>query len=67
MNLFNRLKDAEHKLYCICIKVYEMNEKMILLKYVKLYPHKKVNKIEINNFLFESYKDMFENLDFKAK
>ena len=64
INFINRLKYAEHKIFCICLdsnKIYDGDD------YDKIYEvlsTLKNKKLKINNILIEKYKDMLKNPDF---
>ena len=38
-NFINRLKYAEVKVFSICVDIYKIMKVMILMKYLKFYPH----------------------------
>ena len=56
----NRLKDAEHKIFCICVdvyKIYEGNDYEKIFEILSELKNKKLKKY----ILIEKYKDMLEN------
>ena len=61
MIFFNRLKYAEHKIFCICIGVYKIYEGIDFVKiYEALSTLKKIKDISI-----EKYRDKNKNSDFE--
>ena len=65
INFINRLKYAEHKIFCICVDVFENNEGIDYDKIYEVLLTLKNEKVKINNILIENHKDMVENLDFE--
>ena len=65
INFINRLKYAEHKIFCICIEVYEIYESDDCNKIYEVLSTLKNKKLKINNILIEKYKDMLESPDFE--
>ena len=61
-SLINRLKFAQHKIYCICIAVYknydgeDFNEIFSFLSKLK-------NKLKVKNELIEKHKNMNEDFE----
>ena len=65
INFINRLKNAEQKIFCICIdlyKIYEDDDYDELYKVLSTLKHK---KLKINDTLIEIYKDMIKHPDFE--
>ena len=65
INIINRFKYAEQKIFCICkyvYKTYEGDNYDVIFKVLSTLKNK---KLKINNTLIEIYKDMLENPDFE--
>ena len=56
INFVNRLKNAEHKLFCICVDVYINFEGDDFDKIFELLSTLKNKKVKKNNILIEKYK-----------
>ena len=65
VNFINQLKDAEQKIFCICIDVYKIYEGNDYDEIYKVLSTLKNKKLKINNTLIEIYKDMIKNPDFE--
>ena len=65
INFINRLKNAEQKIFCICIEVYQLYEGDSFDKLFEVLLTLKNRKLKIINILIEKYKDMLENPDFE--
>ena len=65
INLINRLKYAEQKIFCICIDVYKNYEGNDYDEIYKVLSTLKNKKLKINNTLIEIYKDMLKNPEFE--
>ena len=65
INFINRLKYAEQRVFCICIDVYKICEDDDYYKIYEVLSTLKNEKLNINNTLFEKYKNMLENSDFE--
>ena len=65
INFINRLKYAEVKMFCICIDVYKIYEGNEYDEIYKVLSTLKNKKLEINNTLFEIYKDKLKNPNFE--
>ena len=63
MNFINRLKNAEHKFFCIGREIYKSFEDNEYDKLYEVLSTLENKKIKINNILIEKYEDMLENLD----
>ena len=63
INFINRLKNAEQKIFCICIDVYKIYEGGDYDEIIKVLSTLKNKKLKINNTLIEIYKDMLLNPD----
>ena len=64
INFINRFKNAEHKIFCICIDVFKNYKGDGYDKTFEALSILKNKKLKINNIFFEKYKDMLENPDF---
>ena len=64
-NFINRLKYAEHKIFCICIDVYKFYEGDDYDKIYEVLSELKNKKIKIKDILIEKYKNMNECQDFE--
>ena len=58
INFINKLKYAEHKLFCICIDVYKIYEGGDFDKTYEALSKFKNEKVKINNMLIEKCKNM---------
>ena len=67
INSLNRLKYAEHKIFCICIDVYGIHEAFDFDKYFETLSKLKVKNLKKENILIEKYKDMKEIPAFDKK
>ena len=65
INFINRLKYAEHKIFCICVDVYKIYEDNDHDKIFETLSTLKNKKLKINNIIIEKYQDMLENQDFE--
>ena len=65
INFINRLKNAEQKIFCICIDVYKIYEGNDYDKIYEVLSTLKNKKLKINTTLIEKYKDILENPDFE--
>ena len=65
INFMNRLKNAEQKIFCICIDLYKIYEGDNYDEIYKILSTLKNKKLKINNILIEIYKDMLKNPDFE--
>ena len=65
INFNNRLKYAEHEIFCICIDVYKIYDGIDYNKVYEVLSKLKIKKLKINNTLIEKHKDMLENPDFE--
>ena len=65
INFINRLKDAEQKIFCICIDLYKIYEGDDYDEIYKVLSTLKNKKLKTNNTLIEKYKNMLENSDFE--
>ena len=65
INLMNRLKYAEQKVFCICIDVYKIYQGDDYDEIYKVLSTLKNKKLKLNNILNEKYKDLLENSDFE--
>ena len=65
IEIINRLKSAEHKVFCICIDVYRTNESNDYDKNYQVLSTSKNKKLKIKNILIGKNKDMLENPDFE--
>ena len=63
INFINRLKNAEQKIFGICIEVRKIYESDDLDKIFESFSTLKNKKLKTNNILIEKYKDMNENSD----
>ena len=61
INLINRLKYAEQKIFCICVDVYKMYEGDDYDEIYEILSTLKNKKLKINNILIEKYFDMLKN------
>ena len=64
-NFIDRLKYAEHKIFCICVEVYKNYEGNEYDKIYEVLLTLKNKKININNNLIENDKDFRENPEFE--
>ena len=53
INFINRLKYAEHKIFCICIEVYKIYEGNDFDKLYEVLSRLKQKKLKINSVLIE--------------
>ena len=65
INLINRLKYAERKIFCICIYVYKIYESNDYKKIYEVLSTLKHKKMKINYTLILKYKNMIENPNFE--
>ena len=65
INLFNRLKYAEVKIFPICVDVYKIYEGNDFDKIFDVLSALKNKKTKINNILIAKYRDMSENPNFE--
>ena len=65
INFINRLKNAEQKIFCICIDVYKIYEANDYNKIYEILSTLKNKKLKINIISIEKYKNMLENPDFE--
>ena len=65
INLINRLKYAEVKIFSICVDLYKTYESDDYDKIYKVLSTLKNKKLKINTILIEIYKDMIKNPDFE--
>ena len=65
INFINRLKDAERKIFCICIDVYKIYNGNAYDEIYKVLSILRNKKLKINNILIEKHKNMLENSDFE--
>ena len=61
----NRIKYAEHKIFCICVDVYKNFESDDYCKLYEVLSTLKNEKLKIDNNLIKNYKDMLQNQDFE--
>ena len=66
-NVINRLKYAEHKIFCICIDGCKIYERKDFNKISGALSKLKNKKLKFSNILIERYKDMNENPGFKQE
>ena len=64
-NFINRLKYAEHKIFCICIDVYTIYEVDHFDRIFEVLSTLKYKNLKTNKILNENYKDMNDNPDFE--
>ena len=64
-NFINRFKNAEVKIFSICVNVYKMYEGDDFDEIHKVLSTLKNKKLKINNILIEKYKNMLENSDYE--
>ena len=65
INLINRLKYAEHKIFCICVDVNKINEGDDFDKIYEVLSTLKNRKLKINNIFTEKFNDMLKNPNFE--
>ena len=65
INFINRLKHSEHKMFCICLDVYKINEVKDYDKIYEVLSTLKNKKIKISIILIEKLKNKLENPDFE--
>ena len=65
INFINRLKDAEVKIFSICVDVYKINEGDDFDEIYKDLSTLKNKKLKLNNTLTKTYKDMLLNPNFE--
>ena len=65
INFINRLKDAEVKIFSICVDVYRIYEGAEYDKIFEVLSTLKNKKLKINSILIDKYKKMIENPDFE--
>ena len=65
INFINRLKHAEHKIFCICFYVYKIYEGNDFDNFSEVLSTLKNKKRKIIAILTERYKDLIENRDFE--
>ena len=61
----NRLKYAEHKIFCICVDVHKIYEDDDHDKIFEVLSTLKIKKLKTNNILIEKYRNMLENPNFE--
>ena len=66
-NFINRLKYAEHKIFCSCVAVYKFYEGDDNDKLFEVLSTLKNKKLKLKNILIEKYKDMLEKPNFEQK
>ena len=59
------MKDAEVKIFSICVGVYKIYEGNDYIEIYKVLSALKNKKLKTNNILSEKYKDMLENPNFE--
>ena len=64
-NFINRLKNAEVKMFSICVDVYKIYEANDYDEIYKVLSTLKNKKLKINNTLIEIYKDVLQNPNFE--
>ena len=64
INFINRLKYAEHKIFCVCIDLYKIYQGDDYNEIYKVLTTLKNKKLKINN-LIEIYKDLLKNPEFE--
>ena len=62
MNFINRLKYAEHKIFCFCLDVYKKIEGNDYDKTYEVLSTLKNEKLKIHKILIEKYKCRLQNL-----
>ena len=63
INFIKLLKNAELKIFCICIEVYKIKEGSDYYILFEVFSTLKNKKLQLNSILFAKYKDMLENPD----
>ena len=61
----NPLRNAEQKMFCICVNVYKIYKGDDYDKISKVLSTLKNKKLNINNILIKKYKDLLENPNFE--
>ena len=67
INLINRLKYAEFKIFCICVEVYKFQESEYYAKLFENLSTLKNKKLKTNSILIKDYKYMLENPEFEQE
>ena len=65
INFINRIKYAEHKLFCVCIDIYTIYEGIDYDEIFKVSSTLKNKKLKLNNILIDKYKNINGNPDFE--